>query len=194
MSYAQNGYGAYYEFSPHQVFDGYGALDTANIRKSFNAAKVWSDAQLGGSIGQIIAQGNLMNCPAHPQTPDCIANRAEQGRANYAGGQAADQIRRALVELGYAEDLTVGVAWGGADRAAWEAFTSDQSLPAGPGLVNKVGIDRLGELLRGGEAPGAAKAGMSKMSWLMVAGAVGIGAIALMARGKRKRSGGMPLR
>lgn len=179
MSYAMNGYGAYYEYQTHEVFDGYGALDTADIRKSFNATQVWADAQLGGSC----------YTPGNPMYEACSiqGEQAACGKCNYAGGKASDQIRRGLVELGYAEDLTTGVMWGGADKAAWEAFTADQSLPAGPGLVNKVGIDRMGKLLREGEAPGpSAKAGMSKLGWAVVAGALGLGAVALLAAKKRR--------
>jgi hypothetical protein len=176
-----SGYGAYYEYSPHEVFSGYGATDTAAIRKSFNATEVWAQAQLGGSC---YTPGNPMYdlCSVQGQNAACA-------KCNAAGGKASDQIRRGLVELGYADDLTTGVMWGGADEAAWKAFTADQSLPAGPGLVNKVGIDRMGELLHAGEAPGpTGKAGMGKIGWLLVAGAIGVAAVAVMA-GKKRRSG-----
>lgn len=174
MSYAMNGLGAYYEYQTHEVFDGYGAMDTASIRKSFNPTTVWNQAQLGGSC----------YTPGNPN----FEVEEMYGVCNAAGAKASDSIRKGLVELGYADDLTLGVMWGGADRAAWEAFTSDQSLPAGPGLVNKIGIDRMGELLHAGEAPGpTGRAGMGKLGWLLVAGAVGVAAVAVMAGKKRKK-------
>jgi hypothetical protein len=193
MSYKANcggGYGAYYEFSPHQVFpySGYGA--TAGIRQTFDAQQVWADAQKGGTIGALQTNYNNMGCLPNGEAPTAVKGAAcraawqTMGNVNAAGGRAARAIQEGLNELGYGPIGVDGV-WGGESSAAWGAFTADQGLPAGPGLVNKAGIDKMGALLHGGEAPGPAKAGMPTWGWLLII-AAGVGGVAMLSK-KRAR-------
>lgn len=198
MTYSYNGFGSYYSYTPHTAYAGYGnygygsygfgAIDTGDIRQSFNGAQVWSDAQLGGSISVLIQAGQEMGCPSDPSAPGCPENRAAQGRANAAGNRAANQVRKGLIELGYAEpgELTLNTMWGGADQAAWKRFTADQGMAAGPGLINRAGVMKMEELLRAGKSPGPSKAGLGKVGWLLLL-AAGAAATVAVVGGKRRR-------
>lgn len=193
LGYAPQGR-IYYPPQPIRAYHNgiFGSTAGSSIRQTFDCEAVWADAQEGGKIGEYLAWKSG-NCPpkvdpSHPtyagiQTM-CQVNEGKISSANYRGGKAADQIRRALNELGYGP-LNLGVAWGGADKAAWEAFTSSHGLPAGPGLVNKAGLCQLEADLRGG-SKGVAKAGLSKglLIALAAAAVVGVGA---MAMGKKKK-------
>lgn len=207
MSYARNyaGYGAsdlgaYYEFSPHQVYAGYGYYHGMGaIRQTFNADQVWADAQKGGAIGATQASFSAGGCTGSGQHPDgpgpladaCLAIWKLMGSQNAAGLRAANAVREGLNELGYGP-LTLSVAWGGADRSAWEAFTSKHNLPAGPGLVNKVGLDKMQDVLRGvgpngpNGPNGPSKAGLGKVGWLLLLLAGGAATVALVSGKKRK--------
>ena len=195
MSYAMNGYGSYYEYSDHQIFNGYGVAES-NIRDTFNPNKVWADAQLGGQIGSMKGPYDNLGCgpgATHPEggpkSASCAQLWSEMGRMNAAGGRAARAIQAGLNELGYGP-IAVDGLWGGGSANAWQSFTTDQNLPAGPGLVNKVGIDAMGQLLKGGKTPGPARAGLGKIGWLLLLLAGGAATVGLVARGRRRRRAG----
>lgn len=191
MSYICNNLGAYYEYQEHQVFPYAGLGAAGSIRQTFNADKVWADAQLGGTIGQKQADYQAMGCQqgggsdVPSRTAMCQAAWNTMGQINAAGGRAALAIQQGLNELGYGPIAEDGY-WGSQSGAAWERFCTDQNLPAGPGLVNKAGIYKMGDLLKSGAAPGPAKAGMPTWGWLLLI-AAGVGGVALLAKGRKSK-------
>ena len=195
-----SGMGAYYEFSPHQVYSGYGAVDTGGIRETFNATQVNTDAQLGGGIGAAVKLMRAEGCNentgqplAGSQTPAsvCQAMAAQLGKINAAGGRATKQIQLGLIELGYDPGPVDGM-WGPLTQAGWNNFKTDHGFAAttGPG-VHLPALQAMETSLRGGETPGPdEKAGISKVALALAALALlGLGAIALKKR-KKGRAGG----
>jgi len=194
------GYGSYYEFSPHQVYAGYGAF--GSVAQDFNANQVWADVQLGGSC-YTPGNANYTACQAEPQA--C-------GKCNYAGGKATNMIRAALNELGYGP-LTMGnVPWGeGNPGAAWKRFLSDHNMAPGPGLgVSLDGLILMEKLLKEGAKPGPgaaqeyekkngtfipvtngeSKAGITSGTLLLAALVVGGIGYAAYKVGQKKKGGG----
>lgn len=181
---AQSGFGSYYTYGSGQVYGaplgGLGATDAA-----FNADQVWADVEEGSRAGQyqkefeacvaVVMSGGDSRTSAEGK---CAAAKSKVGTANFRGGRAADAIRKALNALGYGP-LTLGVPWGAADKAAWDKYTTDRGVPAGPGLVSKAGVNALAEDM------GTKTAGLGKLGWaaLLLLGAAGT--VALVSGRKR---------
>jgi len=198
--YTTQATGSYYTTYPGEVYAGYGATDTGT--SNFNAAEVWGQAEAGGAC----------YTPGNPAYLECQIEQEyyrEQGElppgpsacgpCNYASGKAAKAVQRGLNELGYGP-LDVDSKWGPASKSAWEAFTSDQGIPSGPGLMNKVGVYKMEELLQSGAAPGPnaplyKKMGGGKMLLLAaVLGGVGYLAYKRSKKGRRSSSRAMVTR
>jgi peptidoglycan hydrolase-like protein with peptidoglycan-binding domain len=168
MSYAMNGMGAYYEFTPHEVYSGYGAVD------AFSADAVWADAQYWDTAQ---AEKSSAGCDAAPGQPLCAQLDSQ---ANAASRRVAIAVQEALNALNY--PVAVDGAWGSETSGAWAKFTGDEGLPSGPGLVNKPGLDRME-----GRLTGSAQAGLGTLGWgllLIGLGAVGYG----LVKGRKRRS------
>lgn len=172
MTYSMNGCSSCQPCGEYITYPGFGG-----IADTFDAAQVWADAEEGGRGGQYQAALSKLDCNVH--AAECGAVQKMISNANFRGLKAADAIRAALNELGYGP-LNLGVAWSGADKAAWKAFTSKHGLPSGPGLVNKAGIYKLEE-----ELTGTSTAGMGGLGWalLLLAGAA---ATVALVSGRRK--------
>jgi hypothetical protein len=127
-----SGLGSYYEFSPHQVFGAFGAETT------FNAQQVWADARLGGSCFT----------PGNPN----FENESMLGTCNAAGGRATREIQAALNALGYSTPLDGRFA--GATKANWNKFMAQHKLSSAIGEVQEQGLLLIEEQLRKGDTPG----------------------------------------
>jgi hypothetical protein len=190
------GYGSYYEFSPHQVYSGYGAaaplydLDVDQVMADITASDVCYGP--GGLCAGAMAGST-----------QCTA---AQGRCNAAGQRANKEIAAALNALGYGPipvDGTLG--W----RGAYNAFLADHGLTKGPGFgITRQALLTMKSKLDQGEAPGPAtpekykkvngelipengdaRAGISSGTLLLAALVVGgIGYLAYKS-GKKKKGG-----
>lgn len=141
-----------------------------DIASTFNANAVWADVQEGGKAGKYQQELALYECEKIPQA--CASKQAQIANANFRGNRGANAIRDGLRALGY-EPGNNNTGWSSEDMTAWEAFTGENNLPSGPGLVNKVGLDKMQELLQGGPVT-TTIAKVSKGGWLpwIIAGAV----------------------
>jgi hypothetical protein len=168
--------GSYYTYDTHQVFGGFGAAP------SFDADQVWADAEEGGkySVYQQAKQGCLSQPGA--DTSLCAHFDKQIANANFRGNRAANAVRGGLRHLGYEPGMDDTV-WGGADKAAWSKFAADNNVPAGPGLVSKSGVYKMGELIHGG---GAATAGIGPLGWALLLLAGAAGTVALVSGRKKK--------
>ena len=190
------GYGSYYEFTPHQVYSGYGAtalyqLDVDQVMADIAASDV--------------CYGPTGVCK-DPASAEC---KAAQGQCNFAGQRANKEIAAALNALGYGPVAVSGaITWQG----AYNQFLANNGLAKGPGygitrqalLTMKQQLDAgeptgpgepttykkvNGELIPTGNGAGAARAGVSTGTILLAAIVVGgIGYMAYKA-GKKKKGG-----
>jgi hypothetical protein len=168
--------GAYYTYSTHEVFDGFGAAS------SFDADQVWADAEEGGRVGQYQASLAKLDCASGQFEAECNAVKKMIADANFRGNRAANAIRGGLRALGYSPGND-NSPWGGADKSAWSEFASDNNVPAGPGLVSKAGVYKMGEMLAGGAT---GKAGMGALGWTLLLLAAAAGTVALVSGRKKK--------
>lgn len=191
------GYGSYYEFSPHQVYAGYGAtaasypLDADEVMN--NIAK--SDACYGP--GGACAGTNAGSA-------GCIA---AQGACNWAGQKANKDIAAALNALGYGPVAVDGsISW----RGAYSQFLAANGLSKGPGYgITRQALLTMKQQLDAGQTPGpgdpvvykkvngelipagngAARAGVSGGTLLIAALVVGGLGYAAYKVGKKKKGG-----
>jgi hypothetical protein len=146
----------------------------------FNADLVWADVLEASKVSgyQSIVDSVCPGDTAQEQAM-CAQAQSQVSNANFRGAKAANAIRDGLTALGYSPGQ-IQTPWGSADANAWKAFTGDQNLPSGPGLVNKVGLDRMEALLSGGGG-GETIIAKAKSAWpwivVGVVGALGVGAI-----------------
>lgn len=191
------GYGSYYEFSPHQVYAGYGATALYQL----DVDQVMAD----------IAASDVCYGPAgvckDPASAEC---KAAQGTCNFKGQRANKEIAAALNALGYGPVAVSGaITW----QAAYNQFLADNGLAKGPGYgITRQALLTMKQQLEAGEPTGpgepatykkvngeliptkpppadAAKAGVSTGTILLAALAVGgIGYLAYKA-GKKKKGG-----
>jgi hypothetical protein len=136
------GYGSYYEFSPHQVYSGYGAaaplynLDVDQVMADITA----SDACYGpGGLCAGTMSGSTQ----------C---QAAQGRCNAAGQRANKEIAAALNALGYGPIPVDGtISW----KGAYSSFLADHGLTKGPGFgITRQALMTMKAKLDAGETPG----------------------------------------
>lgn len=175
------GMGSYYTYDTHQVFDGFGAS------VAFDAASVWADVEEGGKVGTY--QAAKQGCMSQPgaDTSLCAHFDSQISNANFRGNRGANKIREGLRALGY-EPGNNDSMWGAADKSAWSSFAADNNVPAGPGLVSKAGVLKMGELLASGAT---GKAGIGALGWTLLLLAAAAGTVALVS-GKRKKGAPKP--
>lgn len=151
MSYAATG--AYYEFSPHEVYaaSGYGAFGT--IADTFSASAIMADVAISdecyGPGGPCIGPGPALG-------PGSAACKAIVGRCNAASIRASKMVQAGLNELGYGPIAVDGSQnWIG----PWKRYLSDEGMTPGPGLgLSLAGLLRMEQQLKAGEKPGPAPA------------------------------------
>jgi hypothetical protein len=194
------GYGSYYEFSPHQVYAGYGAtaplydLDVDQVLADINTSDFCYGPQgvcSGDKAGTAVCKG-------------------AQGQCNFAGQRANKEIAAALNALGYGPIAVSGaITW----KGAYSQFLADNGLAKGPGfgitrqalLTMKAQLDAgetpgpaepatykkvNGELIPTGKPGDAARAGVSTGTILLAALVVGGIGYAAYKAGKKKKGGG----
>lgn len=128
--YYETAMGSYYEFTPHQVYAGFGALSD-----TFSAQSVWADVQAGSACYE---------------TPPRSTNK---GACNVAGARATREIQAALSELGYA--TAVDGKWTSGTSAKWKQFLADNQLTPGPGQgISEQGLVVMQQNLKKGKATG----------------------------------------
>jgi hypothetical protein len=194
-----SGYGSYYEFSPHQVYAGYGAtaplydLDVDEVLGNISK----SDACYGPN-GMCTTAGRASAPGACEQI---------QGTCNYAGQQANKEIAAALNALGYGPVAVSGaITWQG----AYNKFLADNGLAKGPGYgITRQALLTMKQQLEAGQPTGpgepttykkvngeliptgngAARAGVSTGTLLLAAIVVGGIGYAAYKAGKKKKGG-----
>lgn len=198
------GYGSYYEFSPHQVYAGYGAtalyqLDVDQVMNDIAA----SDACYG--------PGGACS------DPSSAACKSAQSACNFAASRANKEIAAALNALGYGPIAVDGsLSWQG----AYSQFLADNGLTKGPGYgITRQALLTMKQQLEAGESPGPNEpttykkvngefvptnggvgiAGMSTGTLVLAAVAIGgLGYLAYQAgkkkKGRRSSSAAMTLR
>jgi hypothetical protein len=128
--YYETGMGSYYEFTPHQVYAGFGAL-----ADTFDPQAVWADVQAGSA------------CYEKPP------RSTNFGACNVAGARATREIQAALSELGYA--TAVDGKWTSATSTKWKQFLADNQLTPGPGQgISEQGLADMQRNLKAGKATG----------------------------------------
>lgn len=187
MSYTS--LGAYYEFTPHQIYGSFGGCGCNGLGQcgcaglgandiGFDADKVWADVQ--ASNRRYLPSGDLYGIcppPSGPPNPGC----AEAASASY---RAIVAMQKGLNALGYT--IKVGEAYGTNFVNTWKKFATDQGLAGG---VDKTSIYKMQELLSTGATPGPAKAGLSKGAMLAIgAGILAVAGLAVLAKRKRTTS------
>jgi hypothetical protein len=213
MSY--HGTGSYYTFTPGQVYgaSGLGCCGAVGVgmgavagATGFSASAVWADVQATnacyapggpfyGKCGAVISTAGAVAKTATASTTtnpaawlsslfglgDAVSDAA-CGACNVAGGRATRAIQKALNELGVAT-LTVDGQWGPATQAGWDKFLAINKLAKGPGL----GITLPALQVMEGQAATKTDAMKMGLGGLAVAGAVGLGALAIWALAKKKK-------
>lgn len=191
------GYGSYYEFSPHQVYAGYGA--TAPLYQ-LDVDQVMADISTSD-----FCYGPSGVCSGDGAGTDVC--KGAQGQCNFAGQRANKEIAAALNALGYGPVAVSGaITWQG----AYNQFLADNGLAKGPGYgITRQALLTMKQQLDAGEPTGpgepatykkvngelvptgngAAKAGVSGGMLLLAAVVVGGIGYAAYKAGKKKKGG-----